>query len=81
MKFKMTMVATVVALAATNLYAQETYSVEALGATGSKNTDDQTKQTLNMLSGTYYVNPIKIDSNQPYAELDFLQKASSISLV
>jgi hypothetical protein len=38
------------------------------------------KQTLNLLSGTYYINPIKMDINQPYAEYDFLQKASSISL-
>ena len=80
MKFKMTMVATVVALAATNLHAQETYNVEVVGTNGSKNTDDQTKQTINMFSGTYYFKSIKIDSNQPYAELDFLQKASSISL-
>jgi hypothetical protein len=80
MKFKMTMVAVVVALAATNLYAQETYNVEVVGATGSKNTDDQTKQTLTMFNGIYYFKPIKIETNQPYAELDFLQKASSISL-
>jgi hypothetical protein len=80
MKFKMTMVATVVALAGTNLYAQETYSVEAVGATSNITTDDQSKQTGTQLAAAFYLKPIKLDSTQPYSELAFLQKASTISL-
>jgi hypothetical protein len=80
MKFKMTMVATVVALAATNLYAQETYSVEAVGATSNITSDDQSKQTGTQLGATFYLKPIKIDSTKPFSELAFLQKATSIAL-
>ena len=80
MKFKMTMVATVVALTATNLYAQETYNVEVLGSINTLNLDNQEKWTNTKISGNYYLKPIKIDNAQPYGELDFLQKASSLTL-
>ena len=81
MKFKMTMVAAVVALAATNLYAQETYNVEAVGQANTLSVDDQSKQSQTIIAANYYLTPIKINNSQPFAELDFLQKASSIGLI
>lgn len=70
----------VATLVATNLYAQtETYNVEAglLGLTGSN--DNNVKQNWTGISGTYYFKPIKIDVALPYAEMDFLNKASSVA--
>jgi hypothetical protein len=81
MKFKMTMVAAVVALATTNLYAQETYNVEAIASANNLSVDDQSKQTQTQIGANYYLTPIKMDKSQPFAELDFLQKANSIGLV
>lgn len=80
MKYKMTMVAAVVALAATNLYAQETYNFEAVGATSNISADDQSKQSGTQLGAAFYLKPVKLDNTQPFGELAFLQKASTVSL-
>lgn len=80
MKFKMTMVAAVVALATTNLYAQETYNVEAVGLANNLSKDNQTKISGTTLGAAYYFKAIKLGGSQPFAELDFLQKASNVSL-
>jgi hypothetical protein len=81
MKFKMTMVAAVVALSATNLYAQETYSVEAVGLSSNTNRDDQSKMSGTTLGAAYYIKPVKLENSKPFSELDFLQKASNVTLV
>jgi hypothetical protein len=67
-------------LAATHLYATETYNVEAGVTYGTSATDSNTETSGTTLSGTYYLKPVAIDSTQPFMELDFLQKASSLTL-
>ena len=78
---KLKMIAAVVGtLVAANVYAQETYNVEAGVQYGNFSDDDSTKQKLTSVGGTYYFKPIVIDQSQPFMELDFLQKASGISV-
>ena len=78
---KLKMIAAVVGtLAIANVYAQETYNVEAGFQYAKFSDDDSTKQTLTAVGGTYYLKPIIIDRSQPFMELDFLQKASGISV-
>jgi hypothetical protein len=69
-----------VALAATNLYAQETYNIEVVGLSNNSSKDDQTKISGTTLGAAYYLKPVKLDNSKPFSELDFLQKASNITL-
>ncbi len=69
-----------VAVASTGLFAQETYNIEAGVAFVNYSADDATKQTSTMIGGTYYFKPIKIDMSQPQGELEFLQKASGVTV-
>lgn len=78
---KLKMIAAVVGtLVIANAYAQETYNVEAGVQYGKFSDDDGGSQKLTAVGGTYYLKPIVIDQSQPFAELDFLQKASGISV-
>jgi hypothetical protein len=79
---KLKMIAAVVStLAITNAYAQETYNVEAGFQYGKFSNDDGTKQKVTSVGGTYYLKPVAINQSQPFMELDFLQKASGISVL
>lgn len=64
-----------------NVYAQDSYNIEAGGQYMTSSADDSTDQKITGIGGTYYLKPIKIDSTKPYAELDFLQRASGISVL
>jgi hypothetical protein len=61
-------------------HAQESYNFEVGGEYSTLSDDDKTDQKATALSGTYYFKPIKFDSNQPYGELAFLQRASNVTL-
>ena len=78
---KLKVIAAVVGtLVIANAYAQETYNVEAGVQYGNFSNDDSQTQKLTAVGGTYYLKSIVIDHSQPFAELDFLQKASGISV-
>ena len=73
---------TIVALASTlvlsNVYAEETYRVEAGAQYTTLSQDDQTKQSITGVLGAYYLKDIVIDHSQPFAEMDFLQRAGYV---
>lgn len=78
---KLKMIATIVgALVAANAYAAETYNIEAGGEYNTSSTDSKTDQTIIGVGGTYYFKPIAIDTTKPFAELDVLQRASSVTV-
>lgn len=78
---KMKMIAAVVGtVVIANAYAQETYSIEAGALYATLSSDDKYEQKTTGVGGTYFLKPIVIDSTKPFAELDFLQKASGISV-
>ncbi len=79
MKVK-TIAAVVGALLAANVYAADTYKVQAGVYNATSSTDDKTESTATVFSGTYYLKDITIDSTQPFMELDFIQKASGVSV-
>lgn len=79
MKIKMT-TTLFATLLASSLHASETYNVEAGVAYATSSTDSNTNTNGVIFTGTYYLKPIALDTTQPFMELDFLQKASSISL-
>lgn len=77
---KLKMIAAVVGtLVAANVYAAETYNVEAGFESRSQSVDDKTELSGVGVAGTYYFKDIVIDHAQPAFELDFLQKASGIT--
>lgn len=77
---KMKMIAAVVGtLVAANVYAAETYNVEAGVQYMNSSTDGGTDSTATAIGGTYYFKDIVIDGKQPFMELDVLQKASGVS--
>lgn len=78
---KLKMIAAVVGtLIAANVYAQETYNVQA-GLQNQTSSDDcKNDSTSTIFSGTYYFKNININSAQPFMELDFLQKASNVTV-
>ncbi len=63
-------------LVAANVYATETYNIEAAFQHTNSSTDGGTHTTATGIDGTYYLKPITIDGTQPFMELDVLQKAS-----
>ena len=65
---------------ASNVHAQDTYNIEAGVAYGSNSGDNNTSEKLVGVGGVYYFKPIVIDHSQPFAELDFLQKASAVGV-
>jgi len=78
---KLKMIAAVVgSLVIANAYAQETYNVEAGVQYGNFSNDNSQTQKMTAVGGTYYLKSIVIDHSQPFAERDFLQKASGISV-
>jgi hypothetical protein len=79
MKTKITGVI-LIAILATPLYAAETYRLETSINYGIRTTDSNIDTKGFTVAGTYYLKPIAIDNSQPFLELDFLQKASSLTL-
>ncbi len=78
LKFMVTIVSAVII---TNAYAAASYNVEAGLQYANSNTDDKTSQKIMSIAGTYYLQSIANDPSQPFAEMDFLQKASSLNLL
>lgn len=75
------MIAAVVGtLVISNAYAQETYNIQAGVQHQTSSDDSKNDSTSTIFSGTYYLKNIVIDSTQPFMELDFLQKASNVSV-
>jgi len=74
---------TIVALASTlmlsNVYAEETYRVEAVTQLTTLKDDNPVNQRTTTLGAAYYLKDIVIDHSQPYAEMDFLQKAGYVA--
>jgi hypothetical protein len=68
-------------MATNNLFAQETYSVEAGFSSNNNSGDDSYSEKVMGFGATYYLKPIAIDKSQPFAELDFLQKASNVGVI
>jgi hypothetical protein len=68
------------AVASCNLWAQETYRIQAGAAFSKKSSDDSTELTQTMIGGIYYFKPIEVDTSQPFEELDFIQKASGVQI-
>ena len=67
-------------ICSTYAYSNETYTVDA-GGLYSKNTgDDTSTEKTTGFGGTFYLKPIVLDPNQPYAELDFIQRASGLTI-
>ncbi len=78
---KMKMIAAVVTtLAVANVYAAETYNIQAGIQHSKSSVDDGTEQTLTSIGGTYYFKDIVIDASQPFMEMDVLQKASNVRI-
>ena len=78
---KMKMIAAVVGtLVAANVYAAETYNVQAGVQYLKGSVDDGTDTTATAIGGTYYFKDVVIDGTQPFMELDVLQKASNVSI-
>lgn len=77
MKIKM-IAAVVGTLVAANVYAAETYNVEAGIQYYTSSTDDKTEGTATAVAGKYYFKDVVIDGTQPFMELDVLQKASNV---
>lgn len=76
---KLKMIAAVVGtLVAANVYAAETYNVEAGVQYFKSSTDDKTEATATAIAGKYYFKDVVIDGTQPFMELDVLQKASNV---
>lgn len=78
---KLKMIAAVVGtLVAANVYAAETYNVQAGVQYLKGSVDDGTDTTATVIGGTYYFKDVVVDGTQPFMELDVLQKASNVSL-
>jgi len=78
---KQKMIAAVVGtLVAANVYAAETYNVQAGVQYIKGSVDDGTDTTATAIGGTYYFKDVVIDGTQPFMELDVLQKASNVSV-
>lgn len=69
-----------IAAMAVSAYAAETYTVQAGVQHQTESTDDKTDLTATTFAGTYYLKPITIDGNQPFMELDVLQRASGVTV-
>lgn len=79
---KLKMIAAVAGtLVTANVYAQETFNFEGAVFNNSLKADDNTKQSGTLFGGTYYFKPVILNNSQPFNELDFLQKASSVSVI
>lgn len=84
MKFQLTPVAALLLiLAASN--AQEagasTYNVDAGILSSRLSSDDQTAMGTWAMGATVYTTPVRLDPSQPFAELDFLQRANQFTLM
>jgi len=78
---KLKMLAVVVgSLVATGVYAQETFNFEGAVFYNTLKADDNTSQSGTLVGGKYYFKPVVLNNSQPFMELDFLQKASGVSL-
>ena len=78
MKIKLLSIICIMACA--NAYSAETYNVQAGLQNYASSIDSGTKTNGNLLTGTYYLKDIVIDNKQPFMELDFLQKASGVTI-
>ena len=70
----------IAALTTANLYAAETYNIEAGAQYYTLSNDANSKINMTAVGGTYYLKPIVMDGSQPFAEVDVLQKASGVSV-
>jgi len=62
--------------------AQEgTYNFDAGGLISSYSSTSGTSQSIKGVGGTYYFNPVKVESDEPYAERNFVQKVSNATLL
>jgi len=82
MKMKMKMLAAAIgSLVSISVYAQETYSFEGAMMYSTVKADDNASQSGTLIGGAYYFKPVVLSNSQPFMELEFLQKASSVSLI
>lgn len=65
-------------LVAANVYAADTYNVQAGVQYLTNSTDDKTESKATAIAGTYYLKDVVIDGAQPFMELDVIQKASNV---
>jgi len=61
--------------------SEAAYNVEAGVLSSRLRNDDQTAMGTFALGATFYPSPVRFDPAQPFAELDFLQKASQFTLI
>jgi hypothetical protein len=62
--------------------AQEgTYNFDAGGLISSYTSTDSSSQSIKGIGGTYYFSPVKVESDEPYAERHFVQKVSNATLL
>jgi hypothetical protein len=61
-------------------HSNETYTIEAGFEYAKYSGDDSSSEKTTGFGGTYYLKPVTLDSSQPYAELDFIQRASDITI-
>jgi hypothetical protein len=78
---KLKMIAAVVGtFVIANAYAEETYNIQAGLQNQTSSDDSNVETTSTIFSGTYYLKNIVINNTQPFMELDFLQKASNVTV-
>jgi len=78
--FKMILIVAGVVFSTSVFSQTETYSFETLAESYNSSVDNGTSLTYMRYSGRYYFKPITINDSEPFAELDLLQRASSISI-
>jgi hypothetical protein len=74
-----TIFAIVGVLAVNGVYAQETFNFEGAVQYTSVKTDDYYSEQTTLVGVNYYFKPVVLDKSQPFLEIDFLQRASSVS--